>query len=216
MALPLQIKQDHRLPVQGVPAPFTLGAPGAVTSLAIDGRRIPIASCAGAPVEDVARSIARVPAGLRAVLAEVVISPTANPADATWAEVYGLPVRSGMGAVASGSGTVVIYPHGLERLHTAGGDVFVRNLMHELGHCWSLRDWARDPAAKDAWLDAIARDGTAPSTYAALSFRKSGLPHEDVAEATALYFLVLGTPGLDAHRAAMPARFALLAARFGG
>ena len=88
---------------------------------------------------------------------------------------------------------------------------------HEaIGHCWSLRDWARDPSAKDAWLDAIARDGTAPSTYAALSFRKSGLPHEDVAEATALYFLVLGTPGFDAHRAAMPARFALLAARFGG
>jgi hypothetical protein len=186
-----------------------------VTWLSIDGRQIPIAAQGEAPLEETARSIARVPMALRAVLTAIAISPTANPADDAWAKTYGLPVRSGMGAIASGSGKVVIYPHGLEQLRSRGSDVFVRGLMHELGHCWSLRDWAKTPSAKDAWLGAIASDRSAPSQYAVLSFRNSGWPYEDAAEATALYFLVLGTPAFGDYRASMAGRFALLRARFG-
>lgn len=215
-ALPLQIKKEQSLPVQGVAAPFTLRNAGADASLSIDGRELPIAFYAGAPVEEVARAIARVPALLRGVLTSIVISPNPNPYDAIWAEKYRLPVLSGMGAAASGSGRVVIYPHGIAQLHAADGDVFVRNVMHECGHCWSLREWAKNPPAKQAWLDAIASDGDAPSFYAVSSFRNSGSPDEDAAEATALYFLVLGTAAFPVHRTRMPARFALLDARFGG
>jgi hypothetical protein len=60
----------------------------------------------------------------------------------------------------------------------------------------------------------IASDPSAPSAYARTSYRSSGAPDEDAAEATALYFLVLGTPAFDAYRAAMPKRFGLIATRF--
>ena len=214
MQMPLQIKEAHGLPVRGERAPFTLGAPSSTTSLAIDGREIPIASYEGAPLDLVAQSIARVPSALRDLLTRVVISPTASPDDAAWSEKYRLPVLAAMGAVASGR--ISIFPHGIAQLRLPDGDVFVRNLMHELGHCWSLRDWALAPAGKEAWMNAITSDRGAPSHFAILSFRHSGWPHEDVAEATALYFLIRGTPAFDTYRTTMPARFALLDARFGG
>ena len=113
---------------------------------------------------------------------------------------------------AGASGDITIYPHGIAEL--ADEDVFVRNVMHELGHVWSQQAWNADPAARRTWLDAIASDPAAPSRYAMSSFRGSGDPDEDAAEATALYFLVRGTPAYERYRSAMPARFASLVARF--
>ena len=213
--IPVQIKSAHDLAVGGEAVPFALERRDTTTALSIDGREIPIAAYEGAPLEVIARSIARVPSPLRALLSRIVISLEANPKDAAWSQTYGLPVLAGMGAV--GSGRITIYPHGIDQLALPDGeDVFVRNLMHELGHCWSLADWTRQPSDQEAWVRAIASDPSAPSQLAALSFRNSGLPYEDAAEATALYFLVRGAPSFDAYRAAMPARFALLAARFSG
>ncbi len=78
-----------------------------------------------------------------------------------------------------------------------------------------MREWTTTPSAKEAWVRAIASDPAAPSFYATAAFQNSGLPFEDAAETTALYFLVLGAPAFAVHEAAMPARFALLRARFG-
>ena len=207
--LPLQIKGARDLLVRGDPAAFTLGP----SSLAIDDREIPIRAYEGAPLDVVARSIARVPRELRDLMTELVVSEIPNPTDAAWTEKYRAPVVAGMGAV--GSGRVTIYPHGFEQLRAPDGeDVFTRNLMHELGHCWSLRDWAKEPAGQQAWLRAIASDGKAPSTYAVVAMGSAGWPYEDVAETTALYFLIRGTPAFEAQRRRMPARFAILDARF--
>jgi hypothetical protein len=86
--------------------------------------------------------------------------------------------------------------------------------MHELGHAWSLRAWQDDPASAQAWRAAIASDQDPPSEYARGSFQSSGALDEDAAEATALYFIERGTPDFERYRARMPARFALIAARF--
>jgi hypothetical protein len=206
--LPTQIKDAHELVVRGEPAAFTLGP----AAIAIDGREIPLTAYPGAPVEEIARAITRVPAALRAVLTAIEVSATPSPNDAAWTKRYGLPVLAGMSTAPSGK--VTIFPHGIDELTNPDHDVFVRNLFHELGHAWSLHDWKESPAAGVAWIAAIKSDRGAPSKYALSSFRKSGLPFEDVAEATALYFLTRGTPAFAAHREAMPARFALLDARF--
>jgi len=207
--LPLQIKDDHDLPVRGEPVPFTLTA----GALQIDGREIPITAYDGAPLDPIARSFARVPLPLRGLITGIVVSSTPSPLDEAWARKYHAHVVAAMGAAPSG--TVTIFPHGIDELSDADRDVFARNLMHELGHSWTMREWKATPAAKDAWLRAIASDRRAPSRYAVIAFRNSGWPFEDAAEATALYFLVLGTPAFESYRAAMPARFALIHARFG-
>jgi hypothetical protein len=215
MELRLQVKSDTSLRVHGEAALFRLAQRGDHALIAIDGREIPLIARADAPAADIAHAVARVPGPLRPVLRRLAVSAEPNPTDAEWARLYGMPVRAGMGALADGSGTVMIYPHGLEQLHAADRDAFVRGLMHELGHCWSLRAWIENPAARDAWLAAIASDAEAPSQYALGAFRNSGRPDEDVAEATALRFLLLGTADFERARTAMPARFALLAERFG-
>jgi hypothetical protein len=208
LSLPLQIKDDARLVLRGEPAPVELQG----AALRLDGRLLPVEAPAGAPLAEIARELARVPRALREVLTRLVVSAAENPSDAEWSARYGLPVRAGMGANASG--TVTIFPHGLSRLTSPDRDAFARNLLHELGHCWSLRAWRDEPAAQRAWLAAMARDPAAPSVYAQESFRRSGLPFEDAAEATALYFLVRETEALAEYRAALPARFALLDERF--
>ncbi len=207
--LPLQIKDAHDLPVRGEPAPFTLTA----AALQIDGREIPITAYDGAPLDAIAKAFARVPLPLRGLITEIAVSSSPSPLDAAWARKYHAHVVAGMSAVASGK--VTVYPHGIDELSDPDGDVFARNLMHELGHSWTLREWAATPAAKDAWLRAIASDRRAPSRYAIVSLANSGWPFEDAAEATALYFLVLGTPAFETYRATMPARFALIHTRFG-
>lgn len=199
-----QIKSAHALAAPTAVAAYSM-APGAI---AIDGRAIPITGTG--PVDAIAHGLARVPPELRAQLESLAISPVPDPHDAMFARKYGMPVQAGMSTGLHGD--VTIYPYGLAELRDE--DFFVKNLMHELGHAWSRRAWRDDPASAQAWRDAIASDPDPPSELARTSFRNSDALDEDAAEATALYFVERGTPAFDRYRARMPARFALLAARF--
>jgi hypothetical protein len=205
LPMPTQIKSERDLVIHAIAVPYTLSA----GTLSIDGREIPIAG--DGPLDRIARGIARVAPELRALVHTIAISPTPSLLDEVWAKKYKLPVLAGM--TSNADGEITIYPHGIDEL--ADPDGFVRNLLHELGHTWSLRAWHDDRGTYVAWLAAIDTDRASPSRYAAMSFKSSGSPAEDAAEATALYFAVRGTAKLEHYRAAMPARFALIEARFG-
>ncbi|HEY1814252.1 MAG TPA: hypothetical protein VGG74_17995 [Kofleriaceae bacterium] len=207
-ALPPVVRQIKTAPE--FPAPTAAAAYSVDDgAIAIDGRRIPIAG--DGPVDSIAHGLARVPRELRDVLQTLAISPTPSPNDAYFAAKYKLPVKAGM---ATGShGDITIFPYGLELMHRSES-ILVKNFMHELGHAWSRIEWQADPKAREAWLAAIASDPGVASEYARTSFKSSGAPDEDVAETTALFFLVRGTPRFEPYRAAMPARFALIAKRF--
>jgi hypothetical protein len=204
--VPPQIKHARGLAVRAAPIKYSLAA----GTLSIDGRDIPLSASAHA--DAIAHAVARVPGELRALIHTLAVSRVANASDAAFTRKYRVTVVAGMTAGAAGD--ITIFPAGIDELRDEA--VFVRNLMHELGHTWSKRAWDADPAARQHWLDAIASDSTVPSRYASAAFRGSGDPDEDAAEATALYFLVRGTLRYDGYRAAMPARFALLVARFAG
>ncbi len=204
LPLPRQIKSEHSLV-----APTPVAVYALVTgAIQIDGREIPLAGTG--PLDAIAHGLARVPPELRAIVRSLAISPVDNPTDAAWAAKYGMPVRAGMSANADGE--ITIYPYGIAELRDES--FFVKNLLHELGHAWSLRAWHDDRSSLEAWLAAIAKDPGVPSQYAQGSFQKSGSPAEDAAEATALYFIVRGTADEARYRAAMPGRFALIASRF--
>jgi hypothetical protein len=200
-----QVKSAHELR-----APDTKLAAYAIDdgTIALDGRTIPV-SGAG-PIAAIAHGLARVPPELRALLRSLVISPVASPNDARFTKQYGIQVQAGMSTAVTGE--ITIFPTGIAELRDE--DFFVKNLLHELGHAWSLRAWRDDRTSAQAWRDAIASDPDPPSEYARVSFRNSGALDEDAAEATALYFIERGTPDFERYRARMPARFALIAARF--
>jgi hypothetical protein len=222
-----QIKSAPELAAPTAVAPYEVGS----GEIRIDHRVIPVIGPTGRSdtIDAIAHDFARVPRQLRDLLQTLAISAVPSPNDAYFAAKYKLPVNAGM---ATGlHGDITIFPYGLAELRgelgerrarsTAEGSaqlddgaMFVKNFMHELGHAWSRIAWASDASAKAAWLAAIASDPSAPSEYARISLRNSGAPDEDAAEATALYFLVLGTPAFDAYRAAMPKRFGLIAQRF--
>jgi hypothetical protein len=205
LPMPDQIKSERDLVIHTIAVSYALTD----AALSIDGREIPIAG--DGPRDRIAQGIARVAPELRALIHTIAISPTPSPLDAMWTKKYKLPVLAGM--TSNADGNITIYPHGIDEL--ADPDGFVRNLLHELGHTWSLRAWHENHLTYVAWLTAIASDRVSPSRYAALSFKSSGEPSEDAAEATALYFAVRATPLFERYRAAMPARFALIDARFG-
>jgi hypothetical protein len=199
-----QIKSAHELAAPTAVASYEVGD-GAI---AIDGRTIPVTGTG--PLDKIAHGFARVPSDLRPLLQTLAISPVASPNDEYFRRKYKLSVQAGMSTGTHGD--ITIYPYGIAELRDE--DFFVKNFMHELGHAWSRRAWKDDPASEKAWRDAVASDPDPPSDYARTSFANSGALDEDAAEATALYFLERGTPAFARYRARMPARFALLDARF--
>lgn len=201
-----QIKSAPQFPAPTAVAAYSVTA----DAIALDGRSIALTGTG--PWDAIAHELARVPAELRGVLQTLAVSAEPSPNDAYFARKYKLPVKAGMSTGLHGD--ITIYPYGLAELR-GNADMFVKNFMHELGHAWSRIAWREDPNARQAWLDAIAADPGVASDYARTSFRSSGAPDEDAAEATALFFLVRGTPRFEPYRAAMPRRFALIAARFG-
>jgi hypothetical protein len=201
----LQVKSAPELAAPTAVAAYEVGS----AEIRIDGRAIPVAG--DGPIEGVAHDFARVPRELRDLLQTLAISSVPSPNDAYFTAKYKLPVQAGMSTGLHGD--ITIYPYGLAELR-ANEAMFVKNFMHELGHAWSRIAWAADASAKAAWLAAIASDPSAPSEYARTSYRSSGAADEDAAEATALFFIERGTPAFAAYRAAMPKRFALIAARF--
>jgi hypothetical protein len=203
LVMPRQIKGDRDFVVRWQPVAYAI----VDGNIAMDGRTITVTGTG--PIEAIAHQLARVPKPLRDLIQTIKISAVASD-DTVFRKKYKMNVVAGMSANADGD--VTIYPYGLQ--HLSDPDFFTRNLMHELGHTWSSAAWRHDGDALKAWVDAIGKDTAAPSEYADTSFKNSGLPFEDAAEATALYFLVQGTPLFDRYRAVMPARFALIAARF--
>ena len=202
-----QIKSAPELPAPTAVAPYSVTADAMIV---LDGRSIAVTGAG--PWDAIAHELARVPPELRGVLQTLAVSAEPSPNDAYFAQKYKLPVKAGMSTGLHGD--ITIYPYGLAELR-GNADMFVKNLMHELGHAWSRIAWRSDPSARDAWLAAIASDRGVASEYARTSFRSSGAPDEDAAEATALFFLVRGTPRFEPYRQAMPRRFALIAKRFG-
>jgi hypothetical protein len=145
-------------------------------------------------------ALAALPASARRLIRRVQISPRPNPDDASWTRRYGRRIVAGMTASAV-DGELCVYPQGLRQER----EVFVRNMMHEIGHLWSGREYGVAAGKRwAAWRRAVASDPALPSSYATAALQ------EDAAEATALYLSTLGTAEHERYRALLPARFALL------
>lgn len=193
------------------------GGPGRaeVFELVIDGQRVRLAAPADRrfdppqqhTVEEVARALAGLPESSRTRITSVTLSPVANPDDAFWAKTYGLPEMTSHMSVGT-DGAVTVYPS--TRARTA--EHLAMSLLHESGHAWSFERWGTDTTAPawKPWADAVEADVVRVSTY--------GNAHlsEDVAEATALYQSIRGTPLFEEYRALYPARFAILDRELGG
>jgi hypothetical protein len=131
LVFPLQIKSAREFVVHAEPVAYTLAS----GELSIDGRVIPLAG--DASWDAIARQVARVPKELRPLMQTLAVSATPSPLDDMYTKKYKAPVKAGMTSTATGN--ITIYPHGVDEL--ADPDGFVRNLMHELGHTWSLAAW---------------------------------------------------------------------------
>ncbi len=152
-----------------------------------------------ATIEQVTRTLARMPAAALREVKEVRVSPSQNPADSFWAKKYNRPdFRSYM--TAGREGIVRFYP----QPHAFNEKAAASSILHETGHVWSYtsRQWK-------AWDAAAKADGTVVSRYGQSSLG------EDVSETTAIYLATRGTSQFDAYRAIFPNRFAILDARFG-
>ncbi len=158
-------------------------------------------------IEEAAKALAQIPAASLAVVTELNLDPKQNPEDAFWAKTYGQAnFRSYM--TCGSEGRIDVYPSDTDRDARYMADTMV----HETGHAWSSRAWGEnaDAPAWAPWKEAARQDGLLPSTYA------GSAPAEDVAESTALYLSVKGTPLADEYRQLYPHRFELLDRQFGG
>jgi hypothetical protein len=146
--------------------------------------------------EAMANAIAPIPAILRNQIRTVVLNPYRDPRDAQYDLQFGV---TGFRAFMEGhpDGVVRVFPQVRERTDVT--DV----LLHEIGHVWSVRDLTS--ADWDTWTTAQAADGHFVSLYGSKD------PREDLAECSAVYAALSGTPGLAELVAMFPARFALLA-----
>jgi hypothetical protein len=152
-------------------------------------------------IDEIAKSLAALPPGSRAVVKEVVVNPGQNPDDAYWEKVYGTPgFRSYM--TAGKEGVVNIYPTSSAQSQT----VLENSMVHETGHALSKLKWGDDlnDPRWQPWKDAVAKDGIVPSRYG-----KNSL-NEDFAETLVIYMNVKGTPAEAEMRALMPERFKLI------
>ena len=159
-----------------------------------------------ADIQQVARTLARMPAAALREVKEVRVSPQQNPSDAFWAQKYNRPdFRSYM--TAGREGIVRFYPQtGKFNEKSAASSI-----LHESGHVWSQREWGGGYTSRQwkAWDNAARADGTVVSKYGQSSLG------EDVSETTAVYLATRGTRQHDQYRAMFPNRFAILDARFG-
>ena len=184
------------------------GAPALQYDVTINGRTIPVfvpknGSAAGKihTIDEVAKGLAALPAGTRAVITRVDVDPKANPADAFWAKQYGDPNFTSY-MTAGSEGIVRIYPQTTKQSQ----DYLDGTLHHESGHTLSQKAWGEsyDDKRWTPWKDAITKDPGLASAYA------KNAPGEDFAETYQLYHQVKGTPQEAVERKRMPERFKII------
>jgi uncharacterized Zn-binding protein involved in type VI secretion len=175
----------HEVDVKGHKVEIIMPASGAPA-----GKHLPTA-------DQVAQSLAAVPAAQLDSIKEIVVSPNRNPDDAHWEKEYG--IKGFTSGATGGEGGVTFYPHG-----SAMGQADVdHELIHEGGHTYSGDLW-NDSARKDAWKEAIKKDARSPSSYA------DSAPTEDFSESLVMYTLSKGTPCEEYAKKLYPARYAEL------
>ncbi|MDR5761549.1 hypothetical protein [Caballeronia sp. LZ035] len=133
-------------------------------------------------------------------LTRVSLNTQMNPEDAYWATKYGEAGFSS-GATAEIEQGVAIFPW--KDWRDIPQEYVDSTMSHETGHLWSQSLW-KDGSKKQAWLDAMASDGKAPSDYA----RRN--ENEDFAESVNMYFSSLGSPCEERGREKYPARYRYL------
>jgi hypothetical protein len=146
-------------------------------------------------------TLRRLPPEVLVGLKTIVINPVRNPADAYFAQKFGMPDFTSAMTAHADTRAVTVYP---------GTSIAkaVQDFCHEVGHLVSIDvfgsisdnggpGWA-------AWTQAAANDPLACSQYGLKA------SHEDFAETFSLYTSTKGTARHDAYRALMPHRFALL------
>jgi uncharacterized Zn-binding protein involved in type VI secretion len=171
----------------------------------VKGRKIEIIMPkSGAPAgrylptpDQVAMSLAAVPAAQLDTIKEIEVSPNRSPDDAHWEKVYG--IKDFTSAASGGSGKVTFYPLPYP-VDQSDAD---RELIHEGGHTYSGELW-NDSAKKKAWEDAIKKDARSPSSYA------NSAPTEDFSESLVMYTLSKGTPCEEYAKKLYPARYSEL------
>jgi hypothetical protein len=169
----------------------------------VAGKTIPIFARREEEAKIIADCLRAVPKQVIALLDRVDISGTASTVDDYWAKQYGVPVKAAMSN--SSRGILNVYPEAWKQ----DRQTLVRNILHEVGHTWSLRlfgEHEHDPGWQ-RWKDAMQEDAMAPSYYGGVS------PYEDAAESYLLYFL---RPLVAEHAHMMPARFRLMRELMGG
>ena len=182
-------------------------APARRYEVEVDGRRVPVfmprtTNASDHSIDQVARSIAALPASSRRVVTRVNVNPGRNPHDAHWARVYRRPgFRSYMTAGSSGQVDIYRMP-GTPPSQTQ----MDQSMIHETGHTLSNQRYGDSVNDRrwNTWREAARSDGIVPSRYAQAS------PQEDFAESLVLYQRVRGTPQEAEVRAMMPARFRIL------
>jgi type VI secretion system secreted protein VgrG len=154
--------------------------------------------------EQIAKSLAAVPADQLNSIQQVVVSPKANPSDAYWAVEYKQPNFSS--AATGGNKGVTFYPKS-----TPWDQAFVDSTtIHEGGHTYSQDLW-KDADKKKAWEEVIKKDApNSPSKYA------DSAPTEDFSESLVMYSLSKGTPCEATARKLYPNRYAALEEMFKG
>lgn len=153
-------------------------------------------------VAETARALSRVDDGVRTLIDIVVLNPSTNPDDATWAGTPGFSAnhRSFMTATTTDN-SVHIYPIGAPGVGETRERLLAGTFTHEAGHLLQPRVKA-DATLQALWTAAVASDDVRASSYA---FSNDA---EDFAESFAVYQTTKGAPAHDAYRALMPARFA--------
>lgn len=160
------------------------------------------------PIEDVAKSLAMLPAPLRAQVTQVMLNPVANPDDAFWNAKRGNTASSDMTTGADGK--VTIYPSKESSPAHRSPEGMNRSMMHEIGHAYGRSQWGADNDPRwQPWLAAMEKDVSSVSGYA------DSDQGEDLCETLSAYHTTLGTSEHDKLRAKFPNRFAMLDKIFG-
>jgi hypothetical protein len=161
----------------------------------INGQRIfvniPVPAPLNTPsIDEIARTLAVMPATSRSLIWRVVVQPK----------------RKGDSFMSSSAtGEVNIYPTDANQSSGYRDGAAI----HESGHVISQRLWGSIPGTREwkLWRDAMASDSLFVSSYARHS--KAG-PQDDFAETLEAYIRYKGTPLFEEVRARFPARFAMI------